>query len=220
MNEPSSIIFDIDGTLIDSFITSGTEYKNAVLQILPDAVIKPQWKDYQNVTDSGIIIEVLQDNAYDLAVRETIAQIKQVFMENTSQSLEKNPCEIIEGAQYFLNACRSKYKVGIATGCWKEAAEMKLRTAGFDWGNTYLSSACDFDTREDILENCLKQIVGAEKNVVYFGDAEWDIKTTTNLNWHFVGIGEKLKDKCPNWFLDYSEPEKIFEVISKLLEKN
>lgn len=205
------IIFDIDGTLIDSFMASGVEYKKALLEVLPEAQIRPAWRDYSNVTDSGLIMEVLTDNDYDLPVAETIQQIKETFMRNTSQTLAETPCGLIAGAQEFFNACKERYKVGIATGCWLEAAEVKLQTAGFNWGETFISSSDGHHTREGILEHGRKSI-GAE-DVIYFGDAIWDVKTTSNLGWKFIGIGEKLRGECKHWFPDYISPEEIFKIM-------
>jgi len=214
-----SIIFDIDGTLIDSYKVSGIEYKKAILSVLPEVEIKPLWKDYRDVTDSGIILEVLEDNDLSgaLSEREVIEKVRESFMSSITRCLEESPCRKIEGAQSFLDECRKRYQVGIATGCWRDSAEVKLATAGIDWGDCYISSACDYDSREDILENCLSRIGGEEPQIVYFGDAEWDVKTTDNLAWHFIGIGEKLRGKCEYWFEDYSDEEAIFQTIAERL---
>lgn len=203
------LIFDIDGTLIDSFMASGVEYRKALLEVLPGAEIRPAWRDYTNVTDSGLIMEVLTDNAYELPVAETIQQIKETFMRNSSQTLAETPCALIAGAQEFFDTCKERYQVSIATGCWLEAAEVKLQTAGFNWGETFISSSDDHYTREGILENGRR----SGEDVIYFGDAVWDVKTTRNLGWKFIGIGEKLRGECTPWFLDYTSPEEIFRVI-------
>lgn len=211
MRKDLSVIFDIDGTLIDSFKRAGTIYKNAILEVIPDAQIKAQWKEYRQVTDTGIILEVLEE--HDLPQAETIRRIKQVFMREITSALTAAPCAEITGGRAFLARCAAQYKVGIATGCWQESGEVKLGTAGYEHGDLYMSSSDDFDTREEILENCLKRIGGDPERVVYLGDAEWDVRTTETLGWKFIGIGEKLKGKCPLWFPDYSEPEEIIKAL-------
>jgi FMN phosphatase YigB (HAD superfamily) len=43
--------------------------------------------------------------------------------------------------------------------------------------------------------------------IVYFGDAVWDVKATENLGWQFIGIGGKVADG----FIDYRNPEEILK---------
>jgi len=207
-----TIVFDIDGTLIDSFKRSGQEYGKAILEVLPDVKLKP-WRDYANVTDTGIIKEVLIDNGITEGEEGIIDRIRDTFHRNIEKCLNEQACEPISGAIDFLNDCRIRYNVGIATGCWRRSGEIKLGTAGFDITDTVLSSSCDHYTREGILEHCLAQLGVGKERVVYLGDAVWDLKTTQNLGWDFIGIGEKLKGQCEHWFPDYSFPEEIYQLI-------
>lgn len=211
-----SLIFDIDGTLIDSFRIAGEEYQRAILTILPEAILKPQWKEYENVTDSGIILEVLSDNRCSSDPSETIKKIEEVFMQNITERLNEVPCQEILGAQNFLHKCRKKYqKVGIATGCWKDSGRVKLETAGYQLEGIPMASSSDHHTREGILLKALERLKGNLEHVVYFGDAEWDLKTTGNLGWNFIGIGEKLEGVCPNWFPDFSDHDGILKVVEQ-----
>jgi len=185
MPQNTTIIFDIDGTLIDSFMISGQVYKDAVLATMPNAKIKEHWSDFQHVTDSGILKEVASDN--NLPIGDKVELARKYFVKSAIEILGKTPCEEILGAKAFFAECKAKHPVGIATGCWKASGEIKLGTAGF-----------------------------TKDQVVYFGDAVWDVKTTTNLGWNFIGIGPKLEGKCQNWFPDYTDPKAIFETIAKL----
>ena len=193
---------------------SGQVYREAVLSTMPDAYIKEHWSDFQHVTDSGILKEVARDN--NIPIENKVELARDYFIKNATEILGKNPCIEIPGAKAFFEACREKHPVGIATGCWKASGEIKLGTAGFEIRETVLSSACDYDSRDEILENCLSLLNGTKENVIYFGDAVWDIKTTNNLGWNFIGIGQKIQGQCPNWFPDYSDPNAIFELISEL----
>ncbi|MCE2436220.1 MAG: hypothetical protein J4F29_25390 [Candidatus Latescibacteria bacterium] len=47
-----AVIFDIDGTLVDSF----------QLDVLGDVIIKDNWKHYKNVTDTGILRQIMDEN--------------------------------------------------------------------------------------------------------------------------------------------------------------
>ncbi len=207
-----ALIFDIDGTLIDSFKAAGDTYRNAILSVLPEAQIKPHWADYQHVTDTGIFKEVVAD--LGLPNGELVDRMKREFMERLQASVETNPYHEIAGGKAFLKTCQARGLVGIATGCWREAGEVKLSSAGYDLTDLYLSSANEFDSRDEILENCRLHLQ-ADK-VIYFGDALWDLQTTNKLGWDLIGIGEKLKGQCKHWFADYSDAESIFAKINEL----
>src|SRR5579862_9125421 len=62
------VIFDIDGTLIDSNDFDSRFYASAVRHVLgKDVMIRPGWIDYRHVTDSGILQELCADNGIDSA---------------------------------------------------------------------------------------------------------------------------------------------------------
>lgn len=50
-----TVIFDIDGTLVDSAKFDSELYINAVRETIPDVFIHDDCEKYMNVTDSGIL---------------------------------------------------------------------------------------------------------------------------------------------------------------------
>ena len=57
-----AILFDIDGTLLESTEVDARLYEEAVRTVLGDIGLRPQWNDYVHVTDSGLLREILADN--------------------------------------------------------------------------------------------------------------------------------------------------------------
>ena len=55
-------IFDIDGTLIESFGFDGDCYINAVKEVLGEVHIYDDWGKYEKVTDSGILSQIMKEN--------------------------------------------------------------------------------------------------------------------------------------------------------------
>ena len=51
-------IFDIDGTLVESFGFDGTSYISAVREVLGEVHIDDDWSQYKNVTDTGILRQI------------------------------------------------------------------------------------------------------------------------------------------------------------------
>ena len=70
------VMFDIDGTLVDSDEFDGALYAQAVQSVL-GADVDTTWSSYENVTDSGILEEILarKNHAAD-DLRETRALVK------------------------------------------------------------------------------------------------------------------------------------------------
>ena len=57
-----AVIFDIDGTLVESFHFDGITYASAVKDVLGEVIIKDNWKHYKNVTDTGILRQIMDEN--------------------------------------------------------------------------------------------------------------------------------------------------------------
>jgi len=62
------VIFDVDGTLIDSNEFDSRLYTTAIRDVLGnDVLIRPRWIDYRHVTDAGILRELCGENGIDPA---------------------------------------------------------------------------------------------------------------------------------------------------------
>ena len=99
----------------------------------------------------------------------------------------------------------SGYNLGIATGGWSHTARAKLAAAQLETNALPLASSDDHFARIEIMKYCARHLGGENQTPVYVGDGEWDLIACQELGWGFIGIGERLKDKCPVWIPDYSE---------------
>ena len=84
------------------------------------------------------------------------------------------------------------HAVAMATGGWRESAELKLRTAGFEWANIPLATANDHHERTAIMELALAQLGTGFESVSYYGDGPWDQQACDALGWQFVAVGPDL----------------------------
>jgi beta-phosphoglucomutase-like phosphatase (HAD superfamily) len=184
-----AVVFDIDGTLLDSSSVDSTLYISAVEKVLGKVHIRGTWSEYEHVTDSGILAEILRDNALPRN-SDTVATIKKAFVNSLRRHIKQHgPFKEIPGALEFVRGMSGNF--AYATGGWAASALLKLESAGFPTKGVPLSSADDSPQRCAIMENALRQL-GPCDTITYYGDAKWDRDAALSLCWRFVPVGSAL----------------------------
>ena len=189
-----AILFDIDGTLIESMTVDTELYLASIGEVLGSVRFRGALSDYEHVTDNGILAQVLDDNGYPFD-EQTAAAIKAIFVGKIERHIEtEGPFSTIHGAIEFFERTRATdgRRVAIATGGWRESARLKLESAGFDIDGIPLVTGDDAWTRIEIMETALARLGGAFESVTYFGDAEWDRQACQSLGWNFIAVGPGL----------------------------
>ena len=207
-------IFDIDGTLVDSFGFDDACYISAIREVLGEVHIHDDWSKYKNVTDTGSLRQIMEEN--NIQETEQIKEVRTRFGELIRQYLQNGgKCRPKEGAIHLIDKLRAAdgYAVGVATGGWEHTAKMKLQHAGFNLKNTVLTSSDDGDERVAIMQKCLSALGNRFHRIVYVGDAEWDVQATQELGWHFIGVGTRLKGKCEFWVEDFSCQDTFMKIL-------
>jgi FMN phosphatase YigB (HAD superfamily) len=188
-----AIVFDIDGTLLDSNNADGALYIAAVEKVLGKVRIRENWGEYEHVTDSGILDQILRDN-HLRRDPNVIATIKKTFVETLRRHIEVcGPFKEIPGALHFVRGmCKvTGRSFAYATGSWAASALLKLESAGFPVEGVPLSSSDHSPQRRVIMENALRQL-GPCDTVTYYGDGKWDREAALSLGWRFVPVGAAL----------------------------
>ena len=188
------MVFDVDGTLIESMSADPEIYVASISAILGSVEVRRNLDDYDHVTDRGIIEQLLVDN--DLPIElNTIRRIRERFIESLSSHIESaGPFPEIHGASGFLDCLRNskEHKVAIATGGWKASAALKLETSGIDVSGIPFASCDDSVSRTGIMRAAVSGLGGEFESITYFGDAEWDRRACESLGWAFVPVGPNL----------------------------
>ena len=190
----NAVIFDIDGTLLHSAAVDDALYRRAVQTVLGDVQLRPTLHDYPFVTDTGILQQILSDNALDHEER-LLEEIRSLFVALLRDHVsEHGPFAEVPGARNFLHALRhsSVHAVAMATGGWRQSAEFKLSSAGFDVDDIPLATADDHHERTSIMEIALASLGGMFETVTYYGDGPWDRRACEQLGWEFVAVGAEL----------------------------
>jgi len=186
-----AVVFDIDGTLLHPAAVDDALYREAVQAVLGDVHLRPSLHHYDYVTDTGVLSQILSDNGIP-AKRDYEREIRAHFVEALKGHMENNgPFIEIPGARDILKSLResTSHAVAIATGGWRESAELKLQSAGLEYSNLPLASANDHHERTGIMTVALSQLGGSFESVTYYGDGPWDRSACEQLGWRFVPVG-------------------------------
>ncbi len=187
------MIFDIDGTLIDSMGVDPRLYYSAIERVLGPVTLR-DLNDYRHVTDSGILEQILEEHGLSEA-RDIARVIKADFLKELNRYIDDcGSFPVIDGALEFIDHVRglSDTHVAIATGCWRESALLKLKTSGFEIEGIPIATCDDSTSRVDIMRAALRMTGGTPEAITYFGDAEWDRRACADLGWSFVAVGPRL----------------------------
>lgn len=189
-----AVVFDIDGTLLQSTSVDDALYKEAVRSVLGPVRLRPSLEEYDFVTDSGILQQILADNSFSTDLN-SVSAIKANFVEALTAHISINgPFEEIPGAKRVLDRFRAseEHSVAIATGGWRESAVLKLESAGFDLSGLPLATSDDSHERTTIMQIALSKLGADFRSVTYYGDGPWDQDACAVLGWEFVAVGPVL----------------------------
>lgn len=222
-------LFDIDGTLVNSNEVDAICYVRSVQEEFGLDKIDDRWETYTHATDSGIFEEIFErafsGKPSESEIRRTVARLANLL----EQYYSSNPgmFDEIAGAGNLLKFLQdhADWRIGIATGAWKESALLKLNSAGIEYGGLPMVTGSDAKTREEILLKCIELAkdqygVAEFEKIVSVGDAVWDLETAGNLKLGFIGINkpEKFKDyeNC-RVMQDFSNQELFMQYLEEAL---
>ena len=189
-----AVIFDIDGTLLESAAVDDELYRHAVTHVLGPVRFRDAMSDYEHVSDSGILQQVLSDNEM-LDRPDPTSHIISVFVDALQSYIAANGAfREIPGARNFLASLKTSpnHYVAVATGGWSESARLKLSSAAFDVSDLRLSASNREHDRTRIMRAALERSADEYASVTYYGDGIWDKRACAKLGWNFVPVGPAL----------------------------
>lgn len=214
-------IFDNDGTICDTQAVEGYCYSLAIERVTGRRLSEDDWAAFSDPTSTAIIRELLA-GAPDSAEQEY--RIKEEFCRLLRQEQPKFPGDFspVPGAVEFLRLLEQKRvcAVAIATGCFDASARFKLECCGISLDRYPHATASDTARRKDIIPLAAGRAGFGLGSVVYFGDALWDVRVTSQLGIPMIGIGRRIaqlrKAGVRFVFRDYTQPECILEALAEL----
>jgi beta-phosphoglucomutase-like phosphatase (HAD superfamily) len=185
------VVFDVDGTLIESVALDAELYDRAFLETFGVRLPTTDWATYRNATDAGIAEEAVERLGLPTA---RVVELRRRFVE-LLETVEVIPA--VAGACTIVGELRSRgMAVAIATGGWSDAAAAKLRAAGVEVGDVPLVGSEVSPRRADIVQAAIDR-ARSPGPTCYVGDGEWDLAASRALAIGFVGVDHADHRRLP-----------------------
>ena len=188
------VMFDIDGTLVDSAGFDSELYVEAVRSVL-NVEIDSDWNAYEHVSDSGILAEVLRRVRPANEHVTLAARVQERFVALVGDYVRRAPQAVreIAGAKRLVERLLGlpNVRVGVATGGWEPTAKLKLAQVGIGIDRVGFASSTDARARTDIMRLAAQRALRGAICVraTYFGDGDWDRRASEELGYDFVAVG-------------------------------
>ena len=207
------VMFDIDGTLVNSSNFEDDCYSKAIQEVIKIPV-DTDWSNYFNATDSGILDEILDRNGLKEDRHDIHRKVKLSFTRYIKSHLRHNQVKEIEGASKFIQLLRKRDDVvlAIATGGWEDRSKLKLESVGIDYSGIAFASGSDHVNRIGIMKIAEARCSVSEfTSKSYFGDAIWDKKASMELGFNFVLIGNRVNH--PKKIMNFNSSDQALALI-------
>jgi phosphoglycolate phosphatase-like HAD superfamily hydrolase len=193
------IVFDIDGTLLQSIAT----HQSALTQAMAASCLlhrDAEWSHYANHTDSGVFYE-----AYELSFGKPPSDAEcrdfEALFQTCYDGLKTAQEDAeIPGAVALLRRLEAsgEWLIAYATGSYRGPAEHKLQRLGVAGGSPVLVTASEFRTRRDIVAEAIRRRLagvesGRRRRIFSVGDGAWDATTAAELGLHFIGVANERR---------------------------
>jgi phosphoglycolate phosphatase-like HAD superfamily hydrolase len=221
------IVFDIDGTLTDTMEEDTAAFLRSFDEVFGFKKINADWSCYKNATDAGIFREVFESRAGRAPSGDETRKFIRYFIDLLRFGAERRAYAAMPGAPELLARLtqRSNYKVALASGCWSDAARVKMTSAGMNYNDYPSASADDAAEREVIIKLAVERAArDADRKIVgtvYVGDGVWDARACEKIGIPFIAIAadaqkEKLIAAGAVAVLpDLCDDEQLFRVVDQ-----
>ena len=193
------VMFDVDGTLTESFDLDSATYLDALRETFGFNDVSDDWAGYRNVTDAGILAEVFAARRGRLPTSDETHRMQTCFADMLAARIDAaGSVRPVAGAAALLSHLSEmpdEYAVAYASGGWGVTARLKLRSAGLPVNGVPGAFSDDDVSREGICRAAHRRAearYGCElRTVVYVGDGGWDVRTSRQLGYGFIGVGHE-----------------------------
>lgn len=222
------IMFDLDGTLVDSNPIDSGCYLQALVDVFGFDLSKidRNWANYPHVTDAGILQTLCETELGRAPTPDEIGRYQQRFLELLRIAISQQPLQSIAGASEILAQLGSDphYAIALATGAWGTTARLKLQVTRLDLLISTTACADDAHARVEIMRCAYDRSILAYQqsqfeSVTYIGDGVWDGIAAKELDYHFIGIGtsdraaDLLATGAKSVFPHYLDAAKIIAML-------
>lgn len=217
MNKYSLLVFDWDGTLIDS----KAQIVNCMQATILSLQLDPR-SDVQICNIIGLGLEEAIRSLYPKVASKVISQTAQIYREHYLTK-DKTPSPLFDGTTEVLNSLReSGFDLAIATGKSRRGLDKGLIDTGLK--GYFPITRCADETRSkphpQMLEEILVDHNTEASNALMIGDSEYDLQLANNtkvdslaVSYGVHGLMRLLKqdpmgfiddiNQLPQWLIDH-----------------
>lgn len=190
------ILFDLDGTLTQTYYSDDNSYMRALSEQLPLEPDYAYWKDCPDLTDSAVMHHIYRKVALRDPHLEEVQQMQSTFLNLLNQKKVEHPhfFHEIPGAKKVLKQLQEEHVVGVATGGWRAVAEFKLGNIGVNTQDLHLIGSDDHFSKTEFvsaLMEDLHQQYSSFDRITYIGDSLYDMRMAETLGLEFIGVDYK-----------------------------
>jgi phosphoglycolate phosphatase-like HAD superfamily hydrolase len=189
------IVFDVDGTLVDSNSVDYQCFVAAIQQVIGIELRDTHWVGFTEITARAVIEQLLPDTNPE-EVRRIGRRVQADNLHRLQAAHAANPAayQPTPGALHAIARLRQTpgVSVALATGDWHDTISFKLIAAGFDVADISMATSSDHAARADIIRLAVARAGRSLADAVYVGDGPWDLRATQQLGIPFIGVGRKV----------------------------
>ncbi len=182
-------IFDVDGTLVQSYELDGACFVAAFEDVLGIADVDTDWARYDHVTDPGIAAQIIHERQGREPSAHELARLQSSFRIRLAEAADRDGAyAALPGAAGLLAALRARtdWAMALATGGWREAARLKIGRSGLELDDVPAAFGEDGPSRQGIVRAAIaraREHAGVDDfaRIVCIGDGVWDVRTATSL---------------------------------------
>lgn len=189
------IIFDIDGTLTATVKTDEECYVRSLAEICGFTDVETDWSHYRHATDPGIFHEIYESRVGRPPLDEEVLKFHRHFFNLLTQASAESPFLPIAGAVQLISRLQRTpgHQVALGTGAWRDAARLKMASAGMSYDDYPAASGDDALDRQSIIKLAKQRATeryGEFESVIYVGDGVWDARVSREIGIPFFGIAD------------------------------
>lgn len=194
------LVFDIDGTLLQSTSIQMSCLRRALHHIFESNYSRWGEREAKFTTDSGILAEISQELLGRAPSPEEAMRFETAFLTEIQQCMVTSECVATAGAAEVLgNFGRSAHAVAIATGGLQRVSSLKMNKAKLPFDGIPAAFAEDGFTKEEVIKTAVLRAEAKWEirfdEIVYFGDASYDLQAARTLGLKFVGVGDSARQR-------------------------
>ncbi len=220
-------IFDVDGTLVQSYELDGECFVAAFHDAFGIADVDTDWARYDHVTDPGIAVQVIRERQGREPSADELVRLQSAFRVRLTEAAGRDGAyAALPGAAGLLAALRARadWAMALATGGWREAARVKIGRSGLGLDDLPAAFGEDGPSRQDIVRAAIaraREHAGVDDfaRIVCVGDGVWDVRTAISLGLPCIGVGtggraERLAAAGASRVVpDFTDLEAIFNAL-------